>query len=108
VPFVDVNISDINLDPNVIQSCYDRGCELYPQHKLEDFERPQIRDQLLHDGENMMIYFSEDGAHNLEEVQHQPIYIDASGPQFMGNFTYDTVEHGILKSINFNFCRISQ
>lgn len=88
IPFVDINISNITLDQGIIDSCYQRGCELYPQRKLEQYEQASIQDQYLHNGEQVMIYYSEDLAHNLEEVQHKNIYLDTQGPRLDGNFTY--------------------
>jgi len=89
IPFVDINISDTTINKSIIDSCYERGCELYPQHKLSELQNNEFRNGLLKNGENVVIYFSEDGAHNLEEVNHFEIYIDSEEPHLTSNFTYD-------------------
>lgn len=88
IPYQDI---DSSASLSEMQACYDRGCELYPQHPLKEFRTQNLKDEVLHNGEHLMIYYSEDSAHNLEVVHYKPIFIDAQGPEFTGanNLTYD-------------------
>ncbi len=88
VPFTDCPSCD---DPGVQQDCYARNCELYPQHTLDEFDNLGhfLKEDVLHHGEMIMTYFSEDSSHNLEPVRFERLFIDALPPEFDQNFTYD-------------------
>lgn len=88
LPFVDC---DNCADPQHQTDCYVNGCELYPQHLLDEFDPLGVNSETnnLKHGENIMTYFSEDSSHNLEKIRYERIFIDVLAPEFSQAFSYD-------------------
>lgn len=79
-------------DPNIANSCANRGCILYPNNDLMDYVPgegdPEFIEDTISHGEHLMIFFSKDEAKNLEVFNVTSLFIDKSGPEML-NFDYE-------------------
>ncbi|MBN1175044.1 hypothetical protein JXA48_00200 [Candidatus Woesearchaeota archaeon] len=84
-----LQIPNKNID--TIRACYEKGCELYPQRKIEPTNPWFKKFNDLESGEYALLYYSEDKSHNLEVMKMKHLYVDNSSPII-------TIDEPVIKS----------